>query len=249
MNNLYKHHNYTNKNYPLVVGSQIYEYDIESAGFNLLTKYNLIDKRTATRLSKLNKVARQRAIGNLCRKNKELTNNLNLAFIDIRKSFFEANQLQENQVYSIKKDAVFTFKPCVTTQFDNVNFRIKNIYNSALLLNNLEIYSNKEKIDVKGISDQLVKLHENYMCDLIHTYLLMMENSKKSKLIKFMMDVNWFYKNREFPVEMYREFNRESRYRWRENEQIMFEDIGDLDMLDIRYNYLNVLIPLQNYLI
>lgn len=246
---LYKRHNYTNKYTELLIGNEIYEYDIKSAGFNLLKRNNLISKEKIDRLEIMHKKLRQIQIGLMTRKDKELKGKLNDAFVDIRREFFEANDIQDDDILSIKKDAIFTFKPCRVTQFDNVEFVKKNIYTSFLYIDKKEVYANKHALHVKGIKDDKLELHRNGMCDILHTSLMMLENMNEKKLRNFLSEVSDMYKRRELPIEFYREFNVESCYRLIEDERVLIEDIGDVDLVDIRYNYLNIIVALQNILI
>ena len=113
MSELYKRHNYTDKYNELLIGNEIYEYDIKSAGFNLIKRNKLIDDYKIKRLESLPKKVRQIQIGLMTRADKKLKDDLNNAFIDIRREFFEANRLEDDHILSIKKDAIFTFKPCL----------------------------------------------------------------------------------------------------------------------------------------
>lgn len=233
-----------------MVGSEIYEYDIKSAGFNLLRKYKLIPEEKLIKLESHDKKIRQILIGLMCRNDKELKVSLNDAFIDIRKQFFESNDIQDNEVLSIKKDAIFLLRPCYNLQFDNVEFVKKNVYTSYIYIDKKEIYCNKDVVHVKGINDDKVeKYHKDYMCDLIATCLRLLESMNEKKLRQLLADFSQMYKNRELPVEYYRSFDKNSFYTYNQNSRVLFEDIGDVNMIDISYNYINVLIPLQNILI
>ena len=233
-----------------MVGSEIYEYDIKSAGFNLLKRYKLIPEEKLIKLEGHNKKLRQIYIGLMCRKDKELKNALNDAFINIRKDFFESNDIQDNEVLSIKKDAIFLLRPCYNTQFDNVEFVKKNVYTNYIYIDKKEIYCNKENVHVKGINDEKVeKYHKEYMCDLIATCLRLLESMNEKKLKEVLVEFSHMYKNRELPIEYYRSFDKNSFYTYNGDSRVLFEDIGDVNMIDISYNYINIIIPLQNILI
>lgn len=249
MSDLYKRHNYTNKYTELLIGNEIYEYDIRSAGFNLIKRNKLISEKKITRLELMHKKRRQIQIGLMTRADKELKLRLNDAFVDIRREFFEANDIKDDHILSIKKDAIFTFKPCQHTEFDNIEFVKKNVYSSFLLIDKKEIYAGKNVLHVKGINDTKVELHRNGMCDILHTSLMMLENMNEKHLKNFLAEVSDLYKRRELPIEYYREFTRDSHYRFIDDTRVLFEDIGDVEMLDIRYNYLNIIVALQNILI
>lgn len=249
MSNLYKRHNYTNKYMELLIGNEIYEYDAKSAGFNIIKRYKLVDQKHIDKLERMHKKLRQIHIGLMTRADKELKTKLNDGFVEIRREFFEANNIQDDDILSIKKDAIFTFKPCHNTVFENIEFVKKNLYTSYIYLDKKEIYANKNTLHVKGINDTKLALHQNGMCEIIHNVLMMLENMNEKQMKQFLIEVNELYKSRELPVEYYREFNRESCYRYMDDGRILFEELGDVDMIDIRYNYLNIIIPLQNILI
>lgn len=248
--NLYKHHNYLNKYAEIMIGTDIYEYDMSSAGFNLIKYYKLIPDEKIKKLETRDKKIRQISIGLMCRNDKELKKALNDAFVDMRRKFFEANDIQDNEVLSIKKDAIFVLRPCYMTSFGNVEFVKKNVYSSYIYIDKKEIYYNKDTVHIKGISDDKVKqYHKEYMCDLFATCLRLLESMNEKKLKELLVEFGRMYKERELPVEYYREFNKNSFYRYLDDGRVMFEDIGDVNMIDISYNYLNIIIPLQNILI
>lgn len=47
---------------------------------------------------------------------------LNDKFVEVRKWFFENNDIQDDDILSIKKDAIITTKRCLATEFDNIRF-------------------------------------------------------------------------------------------------------------------------------
>ena len=59
------------------------------------------------------------------------------------------------------------------TKFGLIEFKCKNRYTSFYKINNLEIFyfydsfTKNEEIEVKGISDDRLKLHEEYMLQLL----------------------------------------------------------------------------------
>jgi hypothetical protein len=170
---LYERHNFLNKNIEYLVSNEIIEYDIKSAGFNLIKKYKLLDESKVNYLESLGKKQRQVQIGLYQRNDVELKKNLNDKFIEIRKWFFEQNNIEDDDVLSIKKDAIVTLRRCLVTEFDNIQFIEKNVYTSYYYLNELEFYYNKDVIHVKGISDDLLELHGEYMLDFLHNFFLM----------------------------------------------------------------------------
>lgn len=249
MSELYKRHNYTNKYTELIIGNDIYEYDIKSAGFNLIKRFKLLNSDKIDFIESLPKKKRQITIGLLSRSDKALRDNLNEAFVNIRKEFFEANNIQDDDILSIKKDAIFTLKPCMNVQFDNVEFVKKNTYTSFLYIDKKEVYASRNVLHVKGIHDSKITLHEKGMCEILHETLMLLENMNSKILKEFLVTVSDMYKRRELPIEYYREFTADSYYRFIEDPTVFFETINDVNMVDIRYNYLNILVALQNIII
>ena len=60
---LYEKHNYLNKDIEYLISREIIEYDIKSAGFNLIKQYKLLDDAKILHLESLSKKQRQITIG------------------------------------------------------------------------------------------------------------------------------------------------------------------------------------------
>ena len=103
-------------------------------------------------------------------KDKNVAQILNDGLAEYRQKFLETNQIPIQNLLSVKNDAMFLidFVPQFT-KFDNIEFVRKNIYTSFYHLGNLEIYyyldsiNDKEVIDIKGIDDKKLYLHEDYI--------------------------------------------------------------------------------------
>jgi len=249
---LYNRHNYLNKNIEFLVSNEIIEYDMQSAGFNILKYYKLVSDDKLNFLESLGKKERHVQIGLYQRADKVLARQLNDKFIETRKWFFEQNELIDEDILSIKKDAVITFKRCLVTELDNIKFIEKNIYTSYYYLNKLEFYYNNNVIHVKGINDDLLKLHSEYMLDFLHMFFRMNETIKVKKIIEYLKEFSHYYKNRHLEIGYYRELNKQSLFKLNDslfNSPLGIRDIGDVGEINIDYNYLNYLIPLIGILI
>ena len=172
---LYKKHLYLNKDIENIVSKEIIEYDIKSAGFNLIKRFKLLSDSQINYLESLNRESRHRAIGLIERDDKSLSEKLNKCFEKVRKEFFEANDIDEDEILSIKKDAIFCLKRCHNLQFDNVEFVEKNVYTSYYYLAKNEFYVGNNTLDVKGISDDKLTLHRDYMVDFLFNIFKMFE--------------------------------------------------------------------------
>ncbi|MFN4245856.1 MAG: hypothetical protein ACK4F9_06920 [Brevinematia bacterium] len=250
---IYKYHNYLNKDIVLLVNREITEYDMESAGFNIIKNFNLLPLEEIYKLEKMDKKSRHIEIGMIQKQNKELVSKMSEMFIYLRKKFIEENKLNDEDILSIKKDAIITLKRCKNTYIEGITFREKNIYSSYYYINKYEFYYNKTQLHVKGINDEKLKLHENYMLEFIKTYAKMNEISPKKRTVKFVVDFSKFYKNKQLEIGFYRELNNQSLYRLKDvyfdGEFIGVENIKDKNYVDISYNYLNYIVPLSSLLI
>lgn len=252
MNMLYERHNYLDKNINYLCSREIYEYDMKSAGFNIIKYYKLLSDSKINELEKLHKKKRQIVIGLMLQKDKELSEKLNKGFQNARKMFFEANNLKEEDILSIKKDAIFTLKYCEITGFGNIEFAVKNYYSSYFYLNKMEFYYNpKTGIDVKGFQKNAY-LHKDYMLDFIGYFAKLLETADRPIVIKFLKDFIGYYKRKELDIGYYRELNSDSMYKSTIrvfDDTLYFNYIGDYDKIDISYNYINYIVPLLQILI
>ena len=249
---LYKKDTFLDKNIDYLINHTIIEYDLKSANVSLCREYNLLPEKEIEKIANLSKAKRVVAIGKLMRKDLEFNHKLKESFIDIRKRFFEANKIEDQDILSIKKDAVFCLRQVPITEFGACHFVEKNIYTAYMTLNNCEFYyapriMDDGILDVKGISDQVLPLHENY------TFNDMQTLSKQQVLMKFRKFVDR-YKNLKLDIGYYREFNQESVYRLIDSEFTYTDDTfipydNKLEHLDIDYNFFNYVVAISKILI
>lgn len=243
MTEIYLKDSWTNPSYDSMFNKEILEYDIESAGLNLSIKYNLLSEDTCEKLKELDKSKRVIKLGLLQKEDADFNRKLKEAFRDIRRVFFESNELDLQDIVSIKKDAIFVLKECSITKFDNVVFRVKNIYTSYIHLGRLEFYYNPDKIDVKGLGENDRKYHEDFIIKMIRGYIRIRENEPKEQGLKYIMRYIDDYKTFSLPVEFYKEFRSGGLYQLIDNpDQIPYLDFPEerKDELDVMYNFLEV---------
>lgn len=249
---LYNKHNYLNKDIKYIISNEIIEYDIKSAGFNIMKYFKLLDEEKLQRLELLDKKQRQIQLGLYKKYDKTLGNKENERFKDIRKWFFEANNLTDDDILSIKKDAIITTKRCFNTQLDNIEFVEKNIYTSYYYLDKKEFYYNINTVDVKGISDEKLIPHKDYMLDFLYTLFKMNEITSRSRIINFIKEFSHYYKSKKLDINYYRELNEESLFRLTVNfykSSIGSNTVADVSMLNIDYNFLHFIVPLIGLLV
>lgn len=249
---LYNRHNYLNKDILYLVSNEIIEYDMVSAGLALSKKFKLLDKDTLDYLDKLPKKQRNVHMGLIQRKDKEFTKALSEAFREGRKLFFEANKLNEENVLSIKKDAIYTTTYCDNLDFGELQFAPKNIYSSYYYFGKYEFYFNSNGIDVKGIDDDKLALHTEYMLGAIYDFMYLQETSKRERVIQFVKELSYHYKTLELEIGYYRELNADSLFRLKENvmeASLGIEYVNDKSVILTNYNFNNYIIPMIQILI
>ena len=248
------HDNWTDKTADFVI-SDIVEYDMRRAGLSIIKEDKLLPPEVIHRLETLEKKKSDREIGLMERTNTVLKEGKKAGFKKYRQLFGEENGLTDDDILSVKKDAIFVKKFCYNTHFgDYIEFAEKNAYQAFLLLGKLEIYWSESTIDVKGINDELLILHKDCISKVIWKFIGYLTRYDYDGARRYIVKVMDDYKKRLLPVGYYREFNQYSKficYLDGESEPSSLTDVGDLMIpnLIIGYNYLNVFVPLLNLVI
>lgn len=218
-----------NPNIDYLFDEEIIEYDMRDAGFSLIKQFKLLPPGKIRELEQLGKgEARHIAIGMLERDDKELSKALSSKFAEVRGIFISMNGLTDDQIVSVKKDAIYTIGQCKRLRFGLVQFVAKNTYSSYLRfpnIQNLEIYYSSEATDVKGMGDTATNRHRLYMLNFLRTMISLIEHKDrgcKRRIMKFIEE----YKAHELDEGYYLEFNNLSR------------------AINPSFNYLNVIVPL-----
>jgi len=245
-------HNYLNKNIKYVK-TIIREYDMKNAGLSIIKKMKLLDDETIKYLESINKQARNIYVGKLMQNDTDLSINLLSGFKEARQLFFTNNNIEDENILSIKKDAIFTLNKLATNlKFDGYEFVMKNIYSSYIYLNKLEFYYNSKenKLDIKGINKDIISTHQDYFLKDIKLILKNMETPKNN--LSFINNYRNKYLNKSLPIECYREFNKNNLYKLIydiDNRTVNLESCESFESLDISYNYINYILPIINVII
>lgn len=238
---LWKRDSWLNPGIPYLFNRTIVEYDIQSAGLSLIKEFQLLPKETIHKLDQIHdKETRNKKIGLLERENKELVEKKKLAFQIVREAFMKQNELEDQEILSIKKDAIFTTREVPHTEFGSyVSFKKKHQYTSYLRVGKrkIELYYHPTAIDVKGIGDEMLPLHEPGMLAFFASFLRRMETGKAESTLRFLRGILDQYKSYDLPVDYYREFNARSCYTTVTGEEFMEYWEDRKQDLDITYNY------------
>ena len=254
---IYERDLYTIPDTDFLISKNIFEYDIKSAGYNLIKYFNLLPTSKIDYLDNLSRTDRHIQIGIFERNDRDFAKKLTKSFTDIRKIFFKENNLNEDNVVSIKKDAIFVIgKECEKTKFGNIEFVKKNKYTSFHRFDNIEMYyrNSKNSLDIKGIRDELLYQHEDYFISFLKRAFRLIEFNDQKTFISFMKRFIMSYRLRHLEIEYYRELSPDSLYVVDEDvigESKYFKiGIDNIDNsmiydVDISYNYKKYILPIM----
>lgn len=233
---------------PFMVSCNITEYDMSKANISVLLASGLISKEEYDKLYNMPRMERQITIGKMQINNEKIKQGLKNGFAHYRKLFIESNGLQDSDILSIKKDAIFVInKEPRICEFDNyIRFTPKNRYTSFFKILGLEFYylldrlNGIENLDVKGISDDKLLLHGDYMVQFLCIVFEALNSRSPEEIIDIIVKFSERYLNRELDLGYYREFNADSGFRvsMKNTQYLMdFALEEEKQYINISYNY------------
>ena len=258
MSNILERDNWLDTSVDFMI-SDIVEYDMRRAGLSISKDFKLLPESKIKEIESMEKGKADRILGLIQRSDKEYKEKLKEGFKLCRIKFGELNELTDDDILSVKKDAIFVKRYCEYTQvYENIEFREKHHYEAYMILKStgntrLEFYWGSDGIlDVKGITEENVKLHAEFMMKMIWTFIKYLTQYDYDGARKYLIKFIDKYKFGSLPMGYYREFNAQSMYSY-----IMFDAPTTATYLDesykhlvIRnYNYLNILVPLLQFVL
>ena len=230
---------------------RIVEYDMKSANTSIAREFGLLPEKRIKELENLPKKDREIAVGLILRDDPGYTEKQKLGFIAARKLFFTQNEILDEEVVAIKRDAIFVMRYVNNEQVtDNIDFRMKNVYSSFINLGkNIEIYYNQEGLDIKGIDDEIYKeRHSEYFGMFLYSLIRRIESSERNSYLTYLRMMFDMYKHRQLDSGYYREFNAKSQFHYLDGSYANEEYIEDLNAVDISCN-LNIILKLMTMLV
>jgi hypothetical protein len=242
--------NYTNKDMVYIKNTSIVEYDIKSAGFTVIKFKKLLPQEEILELESIDKQERNIRIGkrilNYPKIGEEIINTL----AEVRKDFVVLNEIYDNDILSIKKDAMFLIRKNPSSlKIGMFEFRAKKSYTSYCYLNKKELYYSAldDSLELKGFTEEARTKQNDYLIKDIKRIMSMSEKLTNEQLFLFIKQYRSKYLNRQLSKETYRDidtgkFSVDGYY---------MEEISDelLASVDISQNYINYLLPLFNAVI
>lgn len=243
---LYKEKRYTIA-LPYIFNQYIREYDITKANINILFAKGVINEELYTKLYNADRMYRQVYIGKMIKSNERIQEVLNEGLIEYKQKFFEANDISDNNIVSIKNDAVFVLNTAPTIlNFDNITFVHKNTYTSFMKLGDLEIYYgadiNHEVIDIKGIKDNDLEMYHMDFLDIVINLFRHIQKNGAEIALRYITSVINSYVNFELPINTYRRFRSSNDYIFNTyvssySTHYLEDNMENKRSLDVSYNF------------
>ena len=216
----------------------IYEYDIRKANISILLNEGCITQDQYDYLYRAPNDERKVTIGLMQRDNPKLSDILNEGFKKARYNLVYHNNIQDEDIISIRKDAMFITRPLRYTNFGCINFIRKGVYSMMIKVNKLEIYFNLREdgydLDVKGIKDEKLDKHQPFYLSALCEILSEIQLKKFDSAVHYILDFIRQYNSFKLPVGFYREFNHTSLFRINTFNSVFYiDDISENDLLNL----------------
>lgn len=228
--------------------ANICEYDIQKANISILYSKNIIDRTLYEKLFSDDKMSREIFIGKMIKGNRDIDQEIKNGIMQAKQQLFESNRILDSEVVRIANDAVYINRliDISNTEFDLnrngviVRFVMKNRFNTFLKLGSVLIFMNDIQynffIDVKGINDELLPLHENFLGEICNIIDLLIHCDRDTALMSF-HDFYNKYVSLSLPIDFYRELNPQSSFRFKNNKySSMFLTEEHKNVISIEYN-------------
>jgi hypothetical protein len=219
----------------------IYEYDISKANISILRSAKKIDDEQYNYFMNMNRMERQITIGKMIKNDREITEILSKYLEASRFMFMMNNQINNMNVISIKKDAMFVTKECSNLTIDNnIHFTLRNTFQLFMKVNKLELYygcdDDKDVLDIKGINDAKLEYHFGGYLKMLFELMRLIVKGLYKEALEYIRSFDDLYENRDLPIQFYREFNSTSGYRVINSDYCVY-GADSLEYVDTSYNH------------
>lgn len=184
----------------------ITEYDMKSGGLSVIRENGLLPKDKIDELERMTKENRDIAIGNLQSDVPGLAKGLVDGFAKERERFVTVNGIPNENILSIKKDALFIIDFSVKVQqtTPNVLFRIKNRYTSFTAFNQKELFFSPDHLDAKGFTNMFRDLQKDFLLAEYYRIMKRSETLEYSDVFDILRKYRSDYVGRRLPIGFYR---------------------------------------------
>ena len=165
----------------------IAEYDIISAGYSIVVKYKLIDDAAMQSLIALKdkKFERNLLIGRLSMNNDLAMRVTRLIDKHITR-FIKKNSISDQNIVSIKRDAVFMVAVATRIKLDTsgIKFKLANYYSGFIKIDRMEFYFLADDIVIKNSHADKTNLFLTKV--ILQTFKMVQQNYPKNRIIDFL---------------------------------------------------------------
>lgn len=208
------------------INTYIREYDLSKANINSLLYTGRITQEKHNEYLQMPKQKREVEIGLWIKKDRTVYKDIQKGIIEAKRLLVMSNSLEDYDIVSVKNDAMFIVgKDLQFTEFPPFKFNVKNIYTVYLQLQELEVYYGDfvdpetnlihTNLDVKGIDDDKVMLHQGGMLDLICDLCYKLQRENIEETMRWLSEMYQLYITRSLPKEYYRDFDTFSGFRFK----------------------------------
>lgn len=237
---------WTNHDYQYLKNVTITEWDIKSAGLSVIKFHKLLPESEINKLENMSKKMRTIREGLYQRERPDLAEKIVKTLEDVRQGFVYINGIHQENVLSIKKDAIFLINkfPQIVNIKDKFEFREKGKYTSYICLNKNEFFMQPNgDLEVKGINTECLEKQRDYFLKDISYFLKMGEKVGQNQMLSILRNYKRKYINMQLPIDTYRELDS-GMFRLKDGYITNEVDESLLDDIDISQNYMNYLLPI-----
>jgi len=167
----------------------IYEYDIKSAYFSIIqARPEFIDNDISI-IKKLEKLKSNKKelvifIGKMIRRNPDLSKNLHNYLRETIYMFIKENNISNDDIISIKKDALFVKKRVNSLDINGLDFKVKHNYKIFFKDTEKKEYYilNEDTFNIKGINDIEVNSSKKFFKLIVQLIMLLLNSNKEAIL-------------------------------------------------------------------
>lgn len=251
---------YRNSDIDYIQNMRITEYDMKTAGFNIIKELKLLSDEQINQLEELSKSDRNIAIGKLMKNNAEFSKNLTEGFKTFRQKFCKMNHIEDADVLAVKKDAIFLLRkiPEHLQVGKYIQFVPKHTYTSYAYINGIECYydgfnnvlhTKNLKLDFDSevlysrgeIMDQ--DLNDFKIIRDIKNIMRLAETKTKGELFSYLQKYRDNYLRKKLPIETYREVSSGLFSIVGQDNKTKFLGEEGKEIVDISDNFMAILLP------
>lgn len=174
----------------MIIKRDIHEYDIKQCDANVMYEFGLIDESKYLELINMDKKKRVITVG-IMRRDSKLDTDYHNAIKTCVELFKEKNELREEDVYEIAKDAVWVHRHVIHTKFKNrIEFVLKNTASVMYVFKNIKFYYNEDDgtFFTRGLGGK-----ENQICEVVKNALIYYCSRDRKRLYIYLHNVKIAY--------------------------------------------------------